>query len=106
VYATHHPLSDSSARNGTAESTWPSCPQNPVSWMTSGTRRGGNQCGTSRSTEMNVSASPSPRTARAAIAAGRDSVNASVSWPVAISAPPVTISAFDPNLSSRTPAGT
>ena len=49
----------------------------PVSCVTSGTCRGENQCGTSRSTEMNVTASPRPTTARAATAAGRDSVNAS-----------------------------
>ena len=54
-----------------AESTWPSWPQMPVSCVTSGTCRGENQCGTSRSTEMNVTASPRPTTARAAIASGQ-----------------------------------
>ena len=49
----------------------------PVSWVTNGIWRAVNQYGTSRSTEMNVNASPSPTTARAAIAAGSDSVNAS-----------------------------
>ena len=44
----------SRARNGTAESTWPSWPQIPVSWVTSGTWRGLNQCGTRRNTEMKV----------------------------------------------------
>ena len=43
----------------------------PVSWVTSGTCFGANQCGTSRSTEMNVTASPRPTTARAAIAGGQ-----------------------------------
>ena len=68
----------------------------PVSWVTSGTRRGVNQCGTSRSTEMNVTASPSPTTARAPIASGRDVVSASASWPDAISAAPATISDLRP----------
>ena len=96
----------SSARNGSADSTWPSCPQMPVSCVTSGTRCGANQCGTSRSTEMNVTASPRPTTARAAMAAGRDSVNASTSWPAAISVAPDTINALEPNRSSSSPAGT
>ncbi len=78
----------------------------PVNCVMSGTRRGGNQCGTRRSTEMNVSASPRPTTARAAIATGNTVVNARVSCPVAISAAPVTISVFEPSLSSSTPAGT
>ena len=55
---------------------------------------------------MNVNASPRPSTARAAIAAGRDSVNASTSWPDAIKAAPTTISALEPNRSSSRPAGT
>ena len=49
----------------------------PVSCVTRGTCRAENQCGTSRSTEMNVTASPRPTTARAANAVGSDSVNAS-----------------------------
>ena len=68
----------------------------PVSWVNSGTRRGGNQCGTSRSTEMKVTASPSPTTARAPIATGSDVVNASASWPAAISAAPATIRTREP----------
>ena len=72
----------------------------------SGTWFGLNQCGTSLSTEMNVTASPRPTTARAAIAAGSDSVNASVSWPAAISVAPERISALEPNRSSSRPAGT
>ena len=78
----------------------------PVSWVTSGTCRGANQCGTRRSTEMNVNASPRPTTARAAIASGSDSVNASTSWPDAIRAAPQTISTLEPYRSSSTPAGT
>ena len=53
----------------------------PVSCVTSGTNRGLNQFGTNRRTEMNVTASPRPTTARAAMAVGNDSVKASVSWP-------------------------
>lgn len=94
------------ARNGSAESTWPNCPQMPVSWLTSGIRRSGNQYGTSRSTEMKVKASPSPSTARAAIAAGRVSDTASANCPAAIRMPPVTIIVLDPTRSSSSPAGT
>ena len=78
----------------------------PVSCVTRGTCLGENQFGTSRSTEMNVTASPSPTTARAATAVGRDSVNASTSCPDAITAAPERISAFEPNRSSSSPAGT
>src|SRR6476469_9198176 len=105
-YAAVQPRPASSARNGTAESTCPSWPQMPVSWVTNGTWSGLNQCGTSLSTEMNVTASPSPTTARAAIAAGSDSVNASVSWPAAITVAPDRISALEPKRSSSRPAGT
>ena len=54
---------------------------------------------------MKVNASPRPTTARAAMATGSDSVSARVSWPATIRVPPVTIIAFDPKRSSRTPAG-
>ena len=77
----------------------------PVSCVTNGTWRGGNQCGTSRSTEMNVTASPSPTTARAAMAAGSDSVNASASWPDAISAAPETISDLGAEPVEQQPGG-
>ena len=78
----------------------------PVSCVTRGTCLGENQFGTSRSTEMNVTASPSPTTARAAIAAGRDSVNASTSWPDAISRGAGEDQCLEPNRSSSSPAGT
>jgi hypothetical protein len=78
----------------------------PVSCVTNGTRRGENQRGTSRSTEMNVTPSPRPTTARAPIAAGRDPVKASTSWPDAITAAAAMISALEPNRSSSRPAGT
>ena len=77
----------------------------PVSWVTNGIWRAVNQYGTSRSTEMNVNASPSPTTARAAIAAGSDSVNASDSWPMTIRLPPDRIITFEPKRSSNRPAG-
>ncbi len=105
-YAVVHPGPTKTARNGTADSTWPNCPQMPVNWVTSGTWPGGNQCGTNRSTEMNVTASPRPTIARPATAAGNDSVNARTSWPVDITAAPATINFLEPSLSSSTPAGT
>ena len=55
---------------------------------------------------MNVTASPSPTTARAPIASGSDVVNASANWPAAINAAPATINTRDPYRSSSTPAGT
>ena len=78
----------------------------PVSWVSRGTRFGANQCGTRRSTEMNVTASPSPTTARAPMANGSDVVSASASCPVAINAAPATIKIRDPYRSSSRPAGT
>jgi hypothetical protein len=68
----------------------------PVIWVSSGTRRGANQRGTRRSTEMNVRASPSPTTALAPMARGNDSVRASSSWPPAMSAAPATMSTREP----------
>ena len=55
---------------GTAAPTAPSCPSVPVSWVTNGTRRSGNHRLTSRSTQMNVSASPIPTNVRASRASG------------------------------------
>jgi len=55
---------------------------------------------------MNVTASPRPTTARAANAVGSDSVNASISWPDAITAVPERINVLEPNRSSSRPAGT
>ncbi len=89
-------MTPSNARNGTADSTWPSWPLIPVSWVSSGTRSAGNQCGTSRRTEMKVTASPSPTTARAASARGSESVSAIASCPVTISAAPETIRILEP----------
>ena len=56
--------------------------------------------GTSRSTEMNVKASPTPSTARAAMAIGNDSLNARVSCPAAIRNPPMTIITREPKRST------
>ena len=54
---------------------------------------------------MKVNASPRPSTARAAMAAGSDSLKASVSWPTAINNPPATIITREPKRSSSSPAG-
>lgn len=77
----------------------------PVSWVTSGARRAGNQAGTSRSTLMNVSASPAPTRTRASSPSGTVDAVASSTWPPAISRPPATISRRDPTRSSSTPTG-
>ena len=56
----------SSVRRRATAPSWPSV---PVSWVTSGIRRAGNQVATSRSTQMNVIASPMPTKTRATSAA-------------------------------------
>ena len=48
----------------------PAWPRVPVTWVTKGIRRGGNQLLTSRSTQMNVIASPMPTNTRASSASG------------------------------------
>ena len=106
TYAVVQPAPVSSAKNGTAESTWPSCPQMPVSCVTRGTCSGENQCGTSRSTEMNVTASPRPTTARAADRRGQRFGEREHQLARRHQAAPETISALEPNRSSSSPAGT
>jgi len=96
----------SSAANGIADSTCPSCPTSPVSCVISGTRRGGNQATTTASTLMNVSASPAPTSTRAAMAKPSPSARARSSCPAAITSAPVTTSVRAPKRSSSTPAGT
>ncbi len=56
--------------NGTTLKSWPSWPDMPVSWVSSGTRAGANQIGISRITEMNVMASPGAHQDAAQHAAG------------------------------------
>ena len=81
---------DRSARRpaGWCCATCPSWPIRPVSWVTSGTCWAGNQAGISRSTEMNVIASPSPTSIRATSAAAGSVARASGTWPAAITRPP------------------
>jgi len=101
-----HPGPARRAANGTAESTCPNCPTMPVSWVTTGTRRAGNHCGTRRSTLRNVIASPAPTRTRATTAPVTPSANASSTWPLAITSAPVTTRRTDPNRSSSMPTGT
>ncbi len=56
--------------NGTTLKSCPSCPDMPVSWVSSGTRAGANQSGISRMTEMKVMASPAPTSTRPSTPAG------------------------------------
>ena len=71
----------SSATNGTALSSWPTCPRMPVTWVITGTRRGGSQAVTSRSMLMNVTASPAPTSTRPTRASGTFGLTASSVWP-------------------------
>jgi hypothetical protein len=82
----------SSAANGSADSTCPSWPSRPVSWVISGTRRAGNQAVTTESTLMKVSASPAPTSTRAVTASGMVSATASSNCPAAMVSAPTTIS--------------
>ena len=63
--------------NGTTLKSWPSCPDMPVSCVSSGTRPGANQSGISRITEINVMASPAPTRTRPRTPPGMLSANAS-----------------------------
>ena len=92
-------------RNGTAERICPDCPSKPVNCDTMGTRRLSNHCGTRRSTEMNVRASPTPTSARAPTATGRDSVVASTSCAITINRAPSAIILREPTRSRIAPAG-
>ena len=78
----------------------------PVSWVTSGTVRPGNHSPMTRSTLMNVIASPAPTSTRAAIAVGTSVASASTSWPAAIVIAPPRIIRREPNRSRATPTGT
>ena len=77
-----------------------------MSWVIRGTRRAGNHAPTSRSTEMNVSASPAPTSTRARYATGSLVVNASSSCPTAMTIAPAAINRRLPNRSSSNPTGT
>ena len=91
--------------NGTTLKSWPSWPDMPVSWVSSGTRAGANQSGMSRITEMKVMASPAPTSTRPRTPPGMFSAKASWSWPSPISTAPPAIMAREPNRSTSTPTG-
>ena len=91
-----HPQAASTAANPTAETTKPNWLSGPVAVVTFALRCGGNQAGTSRITLMNVSASPTPSTARAAYANGSAAAIANIAWAPAMTSDPTTISRFDP----------
>ena len=82
------PATLSTATKGTAERICPTWPRMPVSCVSSGTRPGGNQAGTSRIALAKVSASPAPSTMRAIIATPTVSVWDMSTWPSAISTAP------------------
>ena len=84
---------------------WPTWPARPVSWAITGLRLAGNHEATSRSTQMNVMASPAPTSTRATTAPPTLVEKASSTWPAAITTPPVTISSRGPNRSTSTPTG-
>jgi hypothetical protein len=74
--------------------------------VTSGTRRGGNHAGTSRTTLVNVNASPVPTSTRPSAASPIECDSASTSWPAPMIAAPTATSRRDPNRSSSAPTGT
>ena len=79
VKAYCHPAWPSRATSGTALRIWPPWPASPVTCVISGTRRGGNQAVTSRSTLTNVIASPIPTSTRPSTASVTVSASASCS---------------------------
>ena len=91
--------------NGTTLKSWPSWPDIPVSWVSSGTRTGANQIGISRITAMNVMASPAPTRTRPTTPPGMLSANASCSCPRPIRMAPPAIMAREPKRSTRIPTG-
>ena len=93
------------ARTARAERTWPSWQRIVVTCVISGTRRAGNQRGTSASTASNTTASPAPTSTRRARPAAAPCAKASRSWPAASSTPLTTSIAREPNRSTSSPAG-
>ena len=84
----------------------PSWPKMPVSWVISGTVRPVNHMPITRSTLMNVIASPAPTSTRATMAVGTSVATARRNWPAAIVSAPARIIRREPNRSSATPTGT
>jgi hypothetical protein len=103
--ATGHPAACSSPANGTAETTCPSWQRIVVSWVISGTRRAGNQRGTSASAAVNTTASPAPTSTLASTASGSAPASASSSWPAAITSALAVSMTRDPYRSTSAPAG-
>ena len=77
-----------------------------MTWVITGTRRGGSQAVTSRSMLMKVTASPAPTSTRPTRASGTFGLTASSVCPSAMKAAPVAIRMRGPNRSSSSPAGT
>ncbi len=104
-YAGVQPWWRSTVASGIALSSWPVWPIMPVSWVTRGTRRAGNQALTSRSTLTNVIASPAPTSTRARMARLSWWDSASMTCPVAMTSAPVAMSRRGPSRSTETPTG-
>ncbi len=90
---------------GTAAMIAPSWPVTPVSCVITGTRRGANQVLTSRSTQMNVMASPTPTKTRATSAQAYVSANANPACASVRVMAPVRSMRRGPNRSSSRPTG-
>lgn len=80
-------------------------PTRPANWATSGPRRAGNHRVPSRSTLMNVSASPQPSSAREASAMPYDGENAKPSCPAVNSTAPSASTFLVPSRSTSRPTG-
>lgn len=80
-------------------------PARPASWAISGPRRAGNQRVPSRSTLMNVMASPQPSSAREARAVPYDGEKAKPSWPAVNSTVPMASTFLVPSRSTSRPTG-
>lgn len=80
-------------------------PTSPASWATNGPRRAGNQRVPSRSTLMNVMASPQPSRAREASAIPYEDENAKPSCPAVNSTTPKVSTRLVPSRSTSSPTG-
>ena len=99
------PTVPSRTASGIELSSCPACPSMPVSWLSTGIRPGLNQAGSSRSTGVNVIASPAPTRTRAMIAETRLPLNARSSWPRNINSAPQPSTIRLPNRSTSSPTG-
>lgn len=80
-------------------------PTRPASCATSGPRRAGNQRVPSRSTLMNVIASPQPSSARETRAVPYEGENAKPSWPMVKRTTPIVRTRLVPSRSTIRPTG-